>query len=213
MTPFPDLAPAAPEIFLAISALVLLMLGVFRGDASTRLISYLTVGVLLVAVVLVLTGTGTKQITFSNLFVMDSFGAFMKVLVLLGSALSVLISVHYIEREQMKRIEFPVLMLLATIGMLMMVSANDLISLYVGLELQSLALYVIAAFRRDFAKSSEAGLKYFVLGALSSGMLLYGASLVYGFAGTTNFDGLAGLLHEQHGTLSAGLLVGMVFVA
>ena len=98
MTPFPDLAPAAPEIFLAISALVLLMLGVFRGDASTRLISYLTVGVLLVAVVLVLTGAGTKQITFSNLFVMDSFGAFMKVLVLLGSALSVLISIHYIER-------------------------------------------------------------------------------------------------------------------
>jgi NADH-quinone oxidoreductase subunit N len=140
MTPFPDLAPAAPEIFLAISALVLLMLGVFRGDASTRLISYLTVGVLLVAVVLVLTGAGTKQITFSNLFIMDSFGAFMKVLVLLGSALSVLISIHYIEREQMKRIEFPVLMLLATIGMLMMVSANDLISLYVGLELQSLAL-------------------------------------------------------------------------
>jgi NADH-quinone oxidoreductase subunit N len=216
MTPFPDLAPAAPEIFLAISALVLLMLGVFRGDASTRLISYLTVGVLLVAVVLVLTGAGTKQLTFSNLFVMDGFGAFMKVLVLLGSALSVLISIHYIEREQMKRIEFPVLMLLATVGMLMMVSANDLISLYVGLELQSLALYVIAAFRRDFAKSSEAGLKYFVLGALSSGMLLYGASLVYGFAGTTNFTTLASQFasHGQAtGHAGIGLVVGLTFVA
>ena len=216
MTPFPDLAPAAPEIFLAISALVLLMLGVFRGDNSTRLISYLTVGVLLVAVVLVLTGTGTKQITFSNLFVMDSFGAFMKVLVLLGSALSVLISINYIEREQMKRIEFPVLMLLATVGMLMMVSANDLISLYIGLELQSLALYVIAAFRRDFAKSSEAGLKYFVLGALSSGMLLYGASLVYGFAGTTNFTMLASRFANHSlggGHTGIGLIVGLTFVA
>ena len=216
MTPFPDLAPAAPEIFLAVSALVLLMLGVFRGDTSTRLISYLTVGVLLVAVVLVLTGAGNKQITFSNLFVMDSFGAFMKVLVLLGSSLSVLISIHYIEREQMKRIEFPVLMLLATIGMLMMVSANDLISLYVGLELQSLALYVIAAFRRDFAKSSEAGLKYFVLGALSSGMLLYGASLVYGFTGTTNFSMLASQFatHGQAtGHAGIGLVVGLTFVA
>ena len=190
MTPFPDLAPAAPEIFLAISALVLLMLGVFRGDNSTRLISYLTVGVLLVAVVLVLTGTGTKQITFSNLFVMDSFGAFMKVLVLLGSALSVLISINYIEREQMKRIEFPVLMLLATVGMLMMVSANDLISLYIGLELQSLALYVSPPFAAT-SQVERGRLKYFVLGALSSGMLLYGASLVYGFAGTTNFTMLA----------------------
>jgi NADH-quinone oxidoreductase subunit N len=216
MTPFPALAPAAPEIFLAISALVLLMLGVFRGDGDTRLISYLTVGVLLVAVVLVLTGAGTKQVTFSNLFIMDSFGAFMKVLVLLGSALSVLISIHYIEREQMKRIEFPVLMLLATIGMLMMVSANDLISLYVGLELQSLALYVIAAFRRDYAKSSEAGLKYFVLGALSSGMLLYGASLIYGFAGTTNFSMLADLFtRHAHptGHAGVGLVVGLTFIA
>src|SRR3954463_7647505 len=209
MTPFPELAPAAPEIFLAISALVLLMLGVFRGDASTRLISYLTVGVLLVAVVLVLTGTGTRQVTFSNLFIMDSFGAFMKVLVLLGSALSVLISISYIEREQMKRIEFPVLMLLATIGMLMMVSANDLISLYVGLELQSLALYVIAAFRRDFAKSSEAGLKYFVLGALSSGMLLYGSSFFCGSAGPIIFSIPASLFasHAQGmGHASVGLI-------
>jgi NADH-quinone oxidoreductase subunit N len=216
MTPFPELAPAAPEIFLAISALVLLMLGVFRGDTTTRLISYLTVGVLLVAVVLVLTGAGTKQITFSNLFIMDSFGAFMKVLVLLGSALSVLISISYIEREQMKRIEFPVLMLLATVGMLMMVSANDLISLYVGLELQSLALYVMAAFRRDFAKSTEAGLKYFVLGALSSGMLLYGASLVYGFTGTTNFTMLANQFASHApsiGHAGIGLIVGLTFVA
>src|SRR3954465_12497414 len=216
MTPFPELAPAAPEIFLAISALVLLMLGVFRGDGDTRLISYLTVGVLLVAVVLVLTGAGTKQVTFSNLFIMDSFGVFMKVLVLLGSALSVLISIHYLEREQMKRIEFPVLMLLATIGMLMMVSANDLISLYIGLELQSLALYVIAAFRRDFAKSSEAGLKYFVLGALSSGMLLYGASLIYGFAGPTNFSMLADLFASHGhpgGHAAVGLIVGLTFVA
>jgi NADH-quinone oxidoreductase subunit N len=213
MAEFPELMPALPEIFMAIAAMALLMLGVFRGDGSTRLISYLTVGVLLVASLLVLTGSDTRQITFSNLFVMDSFGAFMKVLVLVGSALSVLVSINYIEREQMKRIEFPVLMLLSTIGMMMMVSANDLISLYVGLEMQSLGLYVIAAFRRDFAKSSEAGLKYFVLGALSSGMLLYGASLVYGFAGTTNFVTLAKLFSHGGGHISIGLTVGLVFVA
>mgnify|MGYP002714667976 CR=1 FL=1 len=208
MTEFPDLMPALPEIFMAVSAMALLMLGVFRGDGSTRLICYLTVGVLLVAAVMVLSGPGTREITFSNLFIMDSFGGFMKVLVLIGSALSVLVSINYIEREQMKRIEFPVLMLLATVGMLMMVSANDLISLYVGLELQSLALYVIAAFRRDFAKSSEAGLKYFVLGALSSGMLLYGASLIYGFTGTVSFAGIAAAAT----TGSIGIVFGLVFL-
>ena len=117
----------------------------------------------------------------------------MKWLVLLGSALAIIMSINYNERENIQRFEFPVLILFASLGMLLMVSANDLMSLYVGLELQSLSLYVIAAFRRDSTKSSEAGLKYFVLGALSSGMLLYGASMIYGFAGTTQFDKLASL--------------------
>src|SRR4051794_22839683 len=168
MAEFPNLLPALPEIFLALAALALLMFGVFRGDHATRTVSWIAVAVFAVAAILVLRADPHKVVTFSGLFVMDGFGSFMKVLVLIGSALSIVLSLSYIEREDMNRIEYPVLIVLATVGMLMMVSANDLISLYVGLEMQSLALYVIAAFRRDYAKSSEAGLKYFVLGALSS---------------------------------------------
>jgi NADH-quinone oxidoreductase subunit N len=211
MTDFPDLLPALPEIFLACSAMALLMLGVFRGDGFTRPVAWLSVAAMVVAAWMVL-GGDARETTFNGLFVMDGFARYMKVLVLLGAALSVVLSLDYIEREQMRRFEFPILMLLSTTGMLMMVSANDLMSLYVGLEMQSLALYVIAAFRRDFAKSSEAGLKYFVLGALSSGMLLYGASMIYGFSGTTGFDRLAALF-AGGGQPSVGLIVGLVFVA
>ncbi|SMH52211.1 NADH-quinone oxidoreductase subunit NuoN [Azospirillum agricola] len=208
---FPDIWPALPEIFLAAAAMALLMLGVFRGDGFTRPVSYLTVVVMLLAAVLTM-GYGTgRVVTFNGLFVMDAFGVFMKVLVLVAAAASVILSLGFNEREEMARFEFPVLMLLATLGMLMMISANDLISLYVGLETQSLALYVIAAFRRDSAKSSEAGLKYFVLGALSSGMLLYGASLVYGFAGTTSFDKIAALF-AGGAHVSTGVVIGLVFV-
>ncbi|HYC03094.1 MAG TPA: NADH-quinone oxidoreductase subunit NuoN [Azospirillaceae bacterium] len=214
MVATPDLAPALPEIFLACSGLALLMLGVFRGDGATRLVSWLTVAALVVTggLLAVNVGADVRTVTFSGMYVTDPFAIFAKQLILLGTALSVIVSMGYIEREQMKRCEYPVLMLFATVGMMMMVSANDLLSLYVGLELQSLSLYVIAAFRRDFARSSEAGLKYFVLGALSSGLLLYGTSLIYGFAGTTNFDQLARVLvgGEQ---LDLGILVGLIFVA
>ena len=128
-----------------------------------------------------------------------------------ASALSILLSLNFIEREYMARFEFPVLILFATLGMLLMISANDLISLYLGLELQSLALYVVAAFQRDSLRSTEAGLKYFVLGALSSGMLLYGASMIYGFAGTTGFVGLAAALTDA-ATTPVGLIIGLVFL-
>ncbi|WP_431858835.1 NADH-quinone oxidoreductase subunit NuoN [Azospirillum sp.] len=209
---FPDLWPALPEIFLACAGMALLMLGVFRGEGSTRMVAYLTVGALLFAAFLSLGYGSGRVVTFNGLFVMDAFGVFMKVLVLVASSLAVIMSLGYIEREQMNRFEFPILMLFATLGMLMMISANDLISLYVGLETQSLSLYVIAAFRRDSGASSEAGLKYFVLGALSSCLLLYGSSLVYGFAGTTAFDKIATLL--AGGTHpSVGLIIGLVFVA
>jgi len=209
---FPDLWPALPEIFLACAGMALLMLGVFRGEGSTRLVAYLTVGALLFAAFLSLGYGSGRVVTFNGLFVMDAFGVFMKVLVLVASSLAVIMSLGYIEREEMNRFEFPILMLFATLGMLMMISANDLISLYVGLETQSLSLYVIAAFRRDSTGSSEAGLKYFVLGALSSCLLLYGSSLVYGFAGTTAFDKIATLLAS--GTHpSVGLIIGLVFVA
>ncbi len=208
---FPDIWPALPEIFLAGAGMALLLIGVFRGDGFTRPVSYFAVVAMLLAAILAM-GYGTgRVVTFNGMFVMDAFGVFMKVLVLIAAALSVILSLGFNEREQMARFEYPILMLFATLGMLMMISANDLIALYVGLETQSLALYVIAAFRRDSAKSSEAGLKYFVLGALSSGMLLYGASLVYGFAGTTSFDKIAALF-AGGAHVSPGLVIGLVFV-
>lgn len=210
MATIPDLAPALPEIFLACASMALLMIGVFRGDGSLRLVSWLTVASFIGTGFLVLQGPEGRSVTFNGLFVADSFGAFAKLLILIASSLAVILSVNYLEKERVARFEYPVLIALATLGMLAMVSANDLISLYVGLELQSLALYVIASFKRDVAKSTEAGLKYFVLGALSSGLLLYGSSLVYGFAGTTSFDKLAAVLE---GMPSMGVVIGMVFVA
>ena len=213
MTPVPDFFPALPEIFLAVAAMLLLMVGAFQRQDATRMISTLSVLVLAVTAGLVLFVEGDATVvTFSGLFVVDGFATFMKLLVLLGSALAIIMSLDFIEREHMARFEYPVLIVLATLGMLMMVSANDLIALYMGLELQSLALYVLAAFRRDTLRSSEAGLKYFVLGALSSGMLLYGASMVYGFTGSTGFDDLAAQLTSADGA-SIGLVVGIVFVA
>jgi NADH-quinone oxidoreductase subunit N len=214
MIPVPSFAPALPEIFLAVSAMVLLLIGVSRTSQGTgRFISALAVLVLLVDLVLVLNGPGGRTVTFSGMFVTDSFAIFMKALILIGSALSILLAMQYNERQHIDRFEFPILILLATTGMLAMVSANDLISLYVGLELQSLALYVVAAFKRDTIRSTEAGLKYFVLGALSSGMLLFGASLIYGFSGSTNFDDLARVFAAPAALQSIGLIVGIVFLS
>ena len=170
----------------------LLLIGVFRGDGATGLVCWLAVAALAVTAVLLIAVVPEGRVeTFEGQFVLDDFAVFMKLLAVLGTAVTLVMSLGFIEREQMARFEYPVLFLFATLGMLMMISANDLISLYLGLELQSLSLYVIAAFRRDALRSSEAGLKYFVLGAVSSGMLLYGASMIYGFSGTTSFDGLA----------------------
>ncbi len=207
------LTPALPEIWLAACALALLMLGVFLGDRSTRMLSWLAVLAFIVAGVLVLAVTPARSaVAFQSLFVIDRFGAFMKLLVLAGTALTLVMSLDYNERERMGRFEYPVLFVFATLGMLMMISANDLIALYLGLELQSLSLYILAAFQRDSVRSTEAGLKYFVLGALSSGLLLYGASLVYGFAGTTRFALLADMF--AHGAVpQLGIIVGIAFVA
>ena len=213
----PDFIPALPELFLACTAMALLMLGVFqkRGpgeDARTaRLVSSLSVVTLVLTLLLVMTVAGGRMTAFHGLFVTDPFATFSKVLILLASAISIVISREYMQRQDMARFEYPVLILLATLGMMMMISANDLIALYLGLELQSLSLYVIAAFQRDDTRSTEAGVKYFVLGALASGMLLYGASLVYGFAGTTGFDGLAARF-QGAAAPSLGLIVGIVFI-
>ncbi|WP_114391799.1 NADH-quinone oxidoreductase subunit NuoN [Oleisolibacter albus] len=212
MQTLPDLLPALPEIVLACAGMALLMIGVFRGEGSLRLVSWLAVAALVVVGVLLVQGPAERAVTFSGLFVSDAFGIFAKLLIVTASALSIILSMNYLEREQLARFEYPVLLVFATLGMLAMVSANNLISLYIGLELQSLSLYVVAAFRRDVAKSSEAGLKYFVLGALSSGLLLYGASLVYGFTGTTSFDRLA-VMFAGGATPPLGVIVGMVFVA
>jgi NADH-quinone oxidoreductase subunit N len=190
MTPFPDLQPVIPELIVGISAILLLMLGVFRKADSTRFVSWLGAIILIVAAVLEHYGTTGKVETFGGQFVVDGFARFSKILVLLGSAIVLVVSTVWLRRERAERVEFPVLIMFATLGMLMMISANNLISLYLSLELQSLSLYVLAAFQRDNSRATEAGLKYFVLGSLASGMLLYGASMVYGFAGTTSFDAL-----------------------
>ncbi|MDP6572533.1 MAG: NADH-quinone oxidoreductase subunit NuoN [Rhodospirillales bacterium] len=215
----PNLMPALPEIFLACAAMALLMLGVFQKPGpeeeikTARLISYLSVTTLVLALLLVLTVSGERLLAFGGMFVVDPFAMFFKVLALIASATAIVISRQYLEIQDIARFEFPVLIVLATLGMMMMISANDLIALYLGLELQSLCLYVVAAFQKDDARSTEAGLKYFVLGALASGMLLYGCSLVYGFTGTTGFEGLATQFHGAAGkSPSVGLVIGIVFI-
>src|SRR5579863_9799398 len=208
----PDLSPALPEIALAVAAMALLLIGVFRGEDSTRLVSWLSVAALLGTLVLAGLLEGAHRVGFYGMFVTDAFAVFMKALVLVGSAVSIILGLHYNEEHRIARFEFPVLILLATTGMMVMISANDLITLYLGLELQSLALYVVASFDRDSVRSTEAGLKYFVLGALASGLLLYGASLIYGFTGTTSFGALAQLFGGGAAP-STGLIIGLVLVA
>ena len=210
---FPGLAPAVPEIVLVCAAMALLIIGVLSGERSTRLVSWLSVVVLIATLVIAGLLGGERQFGFYGMFISDAFAVFMKALVLLGAAVSIIIAIHYNEEHRIARFEFPVLVLLATAGMMVMISANDLIILYLGLELQSLALYVVASFDRDSVRSTEAGLKYFVLGALASGMLLYGASLVYGFTGTTAFVNIASLFAGGAAKPSVGLTFGMVFVA
>jgi len=200
---------AFPELILAVGALILLVVGVFRGDRSLTGLSWATVGVFSLAALHLHFGPG---IAFGGLYVNDAFSTFFKVLILAAAAVSVLLALPYLKHSATSaRFEYPVLLTLGALGMCMMVSANDLMSLYVGLELQSLAAYVLAAFNRNESRSSEAGLKYFVLGALASGILLYGISLVYGFAGTTNFTALHGLVHGG-GARNIGVLVGLVFI-
>ncbi|NWG46668.1 MAG: NADH-quinone oxidoreductase subunit NuoN [Alphaproteobacteria bacterium] len=210
-----DLAVMLPEIFLALGIMALLIFGVFRGDRATGFVSSLGV-VLLVAVgyfVYQVTDWGADadaRAAFGGSIVVDRFGSFLKLLVLTGGALALIMSQRYLRTERMARFEYPILILFALLGMMMMISAHDLIALYVGIELQSLSLYVLAAFNRDSQRASEAGLKYFVLSALSSGLLLYGASLVYGFSGSTDFAVISTVVAEG---APIGLLVGLVFMA
>ncbi len=218
MVELPNIAPALPEIFLALAGMTLLMVGVFHKAETpdgvtyaSRLTSGLGVLVLFLALLLVFAVSGGTMIEFENLFISDPFSSFVKVLILIAAAMSLILAQNWMEYQGVHRFEYAVLVIFATLGMLMMVSANNLLSLYMGLELQSLSLYVMAAFYRDDTRSTEAGLKYFVLGALASGFLLYGSSLVYGFSGTTDFNAIAETLKGQE-QASFGLVIGLVFV-
>ncbi|HEY9452282.1 MAG TPA: NADH-quinone oxidoreductase subunit NuoN [Bradyrhizobium sp.] len=204
-----QLAPVLPELVLAVGAMALLMLGAYRGEAKTTgLVTGLSVALLVATAVLVLTLPAGKLTTFGGSFIVDDFARFLKVLAIIGSAVTLILSVEFLSDPSRRIFEYSILVLLSTLGMMVLISAGDLIMLYLGLELMSLALYVVAASNRDNAKSTEAGLKYFVLGALSSGMLLYGASLIYGFTGTVEFAGIAAAAK----TGSVGIVFGLVFL-
>ncbi len=200
---------ASPEIVLSIIGMGILVLGVLRGRESSFICSMATLGAFLVAALIVISqGAG---LGYNGLFVVDPFSSFLKLTILAGAAIALVLALDYNEKERIQRFEFPVLLLFSVIGMMVMVSASNLMTLYLGLELQSLALYVLAAFARDDARSSEAGLKYFVLSALASGLLLYGISLCYGFSGTMNFADLVRAASNPAG-VSPGLIVGIVFL-
>jgi NADH-quinone oxidoreductase subunit N len=208
----PDLAIILPEIVLSLFAMGALLGAVYTSKDG--LAPALTWGTALILAIMgfyiAVTGAGMR-VAFDGAFVDDAFSRFAKVTILWSAAAVLLVSQDYMTRNDILRFEYPVLVVLAVVGMMVMVSAGDLIALYMGLELQSLALYVIASLRRDSVKSTEAGLKYFILGALSSGLLLFGASLVYGFAGTTQFAGI--IQTATTGDVPLGLLFGMVFVS
>jgi NADH-quinone oxidoreductase subunit N len=203
-----QLQPVLPELVLAVGAMALLMLGAYRGQGTTKIVTGLSVLLLIVTGVLELMLPAGKLSTFGGSFIVDDFARFLKILALIGSAATLILSIEFLSDPSRRIFEYSILVLLSTLGMLVLISAGDLISLYLGLELMSLALYVVAASNRDNAKSTEAGLKYFVLGALSSGMLLYGASLIYGFTGTVTFAGLAAAIK----TGSIGVAFGLVFL-
>jgi len=209
----PTLLPAVPEIVLAVGAMLLLMVGVFRGEQASKGIETGAILLLLVTALIVGWLPAGKLVTFGGSFVVDGFARFLKLLALAGSAAAIVMSSNYLAVEKRVTFEYSILILLSTVGMMMLISAADLIALYLGLELMSLALYVVAAIDRDSVRSTEAGLKYFVLGALSSGMLLYGASLVYGFTGTVSFAGIAKAASQGHtGAAGLGLVFGLVFL-
>ncbi|MBB1092204.1 NADH-quinone oxidoreductase subunit NuoN [Rhodopseudomonas palustris] len=203
-----SLQPIMPELVLVIGAMLLLMLGAYRGERTTGLITTLAVLLLVATGALELMLPAGKLVTFGGSFIVDDFARFLKVLALIGSAVTLILSAEILSNPSRRMFEYAILVLLSSVGMMLLISAGDLIMLYLGLELMSLALYVVAASNREDAKSNEAGMKYFVLGALSSGMLLYGASLIYGFTGTVQFSGIAAAAKDG----SVGLVFGLVFL-
>lgn len=206
-----DLNIILPEIVLSVFAMVALIVAVYTSkDKMAPILIWVTSALMFALGVWIGTGSTGTETAFNGMFINDGFARFAKVVILFSAAAVLIMGQDYLSRREMLKFEYPILVALAAVGMMMMVSSGDLIALYMGLELQSLALYVIAAMRRDSVRSTEAGLKYFVLGALSSGLLLYGASLVYGYAGTTAFAGIYQV--AQHGEISIGLLLGLVML-
>ena len=200
----------SPEILLAVGAMVLLMIGAFRDDGALGVVTGGAIALIVTTLALVHVVPSDGLRLFGNSIILDGFAKFLKTLTLIGSAAAVIMSIDWMRSARMDRFEYPVLIVLATLGMMIMISAGDLIALYMGIELQSLALYVVASIQRDSTRSTEAGLKYFALGALSSGMLLYGCSLIYGFSGTIELAKIATL--AGHGEASVGLVFGLVFL-
>ena len=196
-----------PEIFLALSIMFLLMAGVFVKK-SFKLVNYLTIIILIFTSVIVLNQSGEVVKIFNDSYIIDKFSTFMKVLALLASSFVLLSSRDYLKINKIDKIEYPILILASVLGMLLMISSYDLIVFYLGLELQSLCLYILASFKRDDERSSEAGLKYFVLSALATGLLLYGCSLIYGFTGSTNFEYISSNLNNAN----TGAIFGIVFI-
>ncbi len=203
-----QLLPVLPELVLAVGAMALLMVGAYRGVRATGLVVVLALILMVIVGALELTLPAGKLVTFNGSFIVDDFARFLKILALIGSGATLILSTEFLADQSRRIFEYAILVLLSTLGMMVLISAGDLIMLYLGLELMSLALYVVAASNRDDLKSTEAGLKYFVLGALSSGMLLYGASLIYGFTGTVSFAGIAAAAK----TGSIGIVFGIVFL-
>jgi NADH-quinone oxidoreductase subunit N len=203
-----QLLPVLPELVLVVGSMALLMVGAYRGVQTTSLVTALAVCLLVITGLIELMLPAGKLVTFGGSFIVDDFARFLKILALIGSAVTLVLSTEFLADEKRRIFEYAILVTLSTVGMMVLISAGDLIMLYLGLELMSLALYVVAASNRDNAKSTEAGLKYFVLGALSSGMLLYGASLIYGFTGTVSFAGIAAAAKEG----SIGIVFGLVFL-
>ncbi len=214
MTELTVYAPMLPEIVVAIGAMALLMFGAFRRDAEGRdfVCSWLAIAVLLVAAGVLAFAPPERAVLFEGAFIADDFARFMKLLILAGAALVLVMSFGGLSRAKLLSFEYAVLLLLSVLGMMLMVSAGDLIALFLGIELQSFALYVIAAIDREKVRSSEAGLKYFVLGSLSSGMLLYGCSLIYGFTGAIEFSAIAAAAQGVAPAENLGLTIGLVFL-
>ncbi len=206
-----DLSIIMPEMLLSLFAMVSLLGAVYgRKDGLATSLTWATAVVLIIAAFTVMRSANVTETAFNDMFINDGFARFAKVVILISAASILVISPDYLRELKVLKFEYPLLITLSVVGMMVMVSAGDLMSLYMGLELQSLCLYVIAALRRDSLKSTEAGLKYFVLGALSSGLLLYGASLTYGYAGTTTFSGIIVAAGEDHAQI--GLLLGLVLI-